>query len=89
MYNQNPDPLLNIHHFCKKHYSEIGGICDQIFCDDEQMKCIKCISDNDGCIRSKKHNFVSFFLILIFLKLILNHLNILILLNHIVKVLNI
>ena len=59
MYNQNPDPLLNIHHFCKKHYSEIGGICDQIFCDDEQMKCIKCISDNDGCIRSKKHNFVT------------------------------
>ena len=56
---QNRDPLLNIHHFCKKHYSEIGGICDQIFCDDEQMKCIKCISDNEGCIRSKKHNFVT------------------------------
>ena len=59
MSNQNLDPLYNIHHFCKKHFSEIGGICDEIFCDDEQMKCIKCISDNDGCIRSKKHNFVT------------------------------
>ena len=59
MSNQNLDPLYNIHHFCKKHFSEIGGICDEIFCDDEQMKCIKCISDNEGCIRSKKHNFVT------------------------------
>ena len=59
MSDKSRDPLLNIHHFCKKHFSEIGGICDQIFCDDEQMKCIKCISDNDGCIRGKKHGFVT------------------------------
>ena len=57
-----------------------------------QMKCIKCISDNEGCIRSKKHNFRTikeylnkFFFDFNKFKIDLVRLNILILLNHIVK----
>ncbi len=58
--NDENDPLLKIKHICKKHLSEIGGLCDNILCQkNEQMKCIKCISDNNECIRTLKHKFIT------------------------------
>ena len=41
------DPLYQIKQKCEKHFSEIGGICDNILCQkSNQMKCVKCISVN-------------------------------------------
>ena len=58
--NDENDPLLKIKQICKKHLSEIGGLCDNILCQkNEQMKCVKCISDNNECIRSQKHKFIT------------------------------
>lgn len=44
---------------CKKHNSDIGGICSELSCQDEnQMKCVMCVSDEQYCIRKKGHQFI-------------------------------
>ena len=54
------DPLYQIKQKCEKHSSEIGGLCDNILCQkSNQMKCVKCISDNNECIRAEKHKFIT------------------------------
>lgn len=52
--------LNSLHHKCKTHKSDIGGLCLDMSCHCEnQMQCIKCISENTSCIRSRKHKFVT------------------------------
>ena len=59
MSNSNID-LTDLKHKCKIHSSDIGGVCGDMSCQDRpQMKCIKCISENQCCIRSKKHKLIT------------------------------
>ena len=52
--------LNSLHHKCKIHKSDIGGLCLDMSCHTaSQMQCIKCISENTSCIRSRKHRFVT------------------------------
>ena len=45
---------------CTIHNSEIGGVCDNLDCvSKNQIMCIKCVSDQNSCIRINKHKSIS------------------------------
>ena len=57
---ENIDPLLTISFKCPIHKSEIGGVCGDFLCQNNiHMKCIKCVSDPNSCLKQKNHKFVS------------------------------
>ena len=57
---ENIDPLLTISFKCPIHKSEIGGLCGDFLCQNNiHMKCIKCVSDPNSCLKQKNHKFVS------------------------------
>ena len=44
---------------CKVHKSDIGGLCCDVRCQGEsQMKCIKCLNEEDSCTKKYKHKFL-------------------------------
>src|SRR4051794_9846648 len=57
--NPTTDKLSNIKLTCKIHNSEIGGVCNDFSCKNKtQLLCIKCVADNQSCIRQHKHSLI-------------------------------
>ena len=51
--------LNSIKAICSIHHSEIGGVCDNLDClSKQQIRCIRCVSDEKSCIRTLKHKSI-------------------------------